>query len=60
MSVKLLTEHHLEFLSLTGGSACTVQARLSLHMSKWPYCWKSHGTAQLSHKFNCALQSRVV
>ena len=30
MSVKLLTEHHLEFLSLKGGC----QARLSLHLSK--------------------------
>ena len=30
MSVKLLTEHHLEFLSLKGG----IQARLSLHLSK--------------------------
>ena len=30
MSVKLLTEHHLEFLSLKGGC----KARLSLHMSK--------------------------
>ena len=30
MTVKLLTEHHLEFLSLKE----TVKARLSLHMSK--------------------------
>ena len=30
MSVKLLTEHHLEFLSLKE----TAQARLSLHLSK--------------------------
>ena len=30
MSVKLLTEHHLEFLSLKGA----VEARMSLHMSK--------------------------
>ena len=32
MSVKLLTEHNLEFLSLKGGS--NAQARLSLHLSK--------------------------
>ena len=32
MSVKLLTEHNLEFLSLKGGSSA--QARLSLHLSK--------------------------
>ena len=31
MIVKLLTEHHLEFLGLKGG--CT--ARLSLHLSKY-------------------------
>ena len=31
MSVKLLTEHHLEFLSLTRGG----KARLSLHLSKY-------------------------
>ena len=31
MSVKLLTEHNLEFLSLTGGYT---QAHLSLHLSK--------------------------
>ena len=30
MIVKLLTEHHLEFLSLKGAA----EARLSLHMSK--------------------------
>ena len=30
MSVKLLTEHHLQFLSLKGAA----QARLSLHLSK--------------------------
>ena len=30
MSVKLLTEHNLEFLSLKGAA----QARLSLHLSK--------------------------
>ena len=32
MSVQLLTEHHLEFLSLTGEEAA--DARPSLHMSK--------------------------
>ena len=32
MSVKLLTEHHLEFLSLKGGSAA--EARPSHHLSK--------------------------
>ena len=41
MSVRLLTEHHLEFLSLTGGcrgsSECT-------HV-KMTNCWKSHALA---------------
>ena len=44
MIVKLLTEHHLEFLSLKGG--CTGSSE-STHV-KIPHCWKSHVTAQLS------------
>ena len=32
MIVKLLTEHHLEFLSLKGG--LVTEARSSIHMSK--------------------------
>ena len=31
INIKLLAEHHLEFLSLKGG--CSEEARLSLHMS---------------------------
>ena len=42
MSVKLLTEHHLEFLSLKGG--CTGSSE-SIHV-KMPHCWKSHVVAQ--------------
>ena len=42
MSVKLLTEHYLEFLSLTGG--CTDSFE-SIHV-EMPHCWKSHATAQ--------------
>ena len=38
MRVKLLTEHHLEFLSLKGG--CTGSSE-STHV-KIPHCWKSH------------------
>ena len=35
MSVMLLTEHHFEFLSLTGGGGGgAAKARQSLHMSK--------------------------
>ena len=44
MIVKLLIEHHLEFLSLKGG--CTGLSK-STHV-KMPHCWKSHVTAQLS------------
>ena len=41
MTVKLLTEHHLEFLSLKGG--CTGSSE-SAHI-KMPHCWKSHVAA---------------
>ena len=43
MSVKLLTEHPLEFLSLIGG--CTSSSESTL--VKMPHCWKSHVAAQL-------------
>ena len=43
MIVKLLTGHHLEFLSFKGG--CTGLAESIL--VKMPHCWKSHATAQL-------------
>ena len=45
MSVKLLIEHHLEFLSLIGG--CTGLSESSL--VKMPNCWKSHVTAQKAY-----------
>ena len=43
MSVELLTEHHLEFLSLKGG--CTGSSEFTL--VKLPHCWKSHVTAHI-------------
>ena len=43
MSVKLLTEQYLEFLSLTGG--CTGSSESTL--VKMPHCWKSHVMAQV-------------
>ena len=43
MSVKLLTEHHLEFLSLKG--FCTGSAE-SIHV-KIPHCCKSHDPAHM-------------
>ena len=42
MIVKLLTEHHLEFLSLKGGCRGSSE---STHV-KMPHCWKSHALAQ--------------
>ena len=41
MSVKLLTEHHLEFLRLKGGCRGSSE---STHV-KMPHCWKSHALA---------------
>ena len=43
MIVKLLTEQHLEFLSLKGG--CTGSSE-STHV-KTPHCWKSHALAHM-------------
>ena len=43
MTVKLLTEHHLEFLSLKGG--CTGSSESTL--VEMPHCWKSHVMAQI-------------
>ena len=43
MSVKLLTEHHLEFLSLKGGFTGLSESILV----KMPHCWKSHVAAQM-------------
>ena len=43
MIVKLLTEHHLEFLILKRG--CTGSFE-STHV-KMPHCWKSHVLAQI-------------
>ena len=52
-SVKLLTEHHLEFLSLKGG--CTGSSKSTL--VKMTHCWKSHVKAYFvteSTKNSCA------
>ena len=43
MIVKLLTEHHLEFLSLKGGCRGSSESTLV----KMPHCWKSRVAAQL-------------
>ena len=44
MSVKLLTEQNLEFLSLKGG--CTGLSEST--PVKMPHCWKSHDAAHFS------------
>ena len=43
MIVKLLTEHHLEFLSFKGGCTDSFESTLV----KIPHCWKSHALAQM-------------
>ena len=48
MTSKLLTEQHLEFLSLKGG--CTGSSDSTL--VKLPHCWKSHVMAH----FICIFQ----
>ena len=42
MTVKLLTGHHLEFLSLKRGYTGSSESTLI----RIPYCWKSHVAAQ--------------
>ena len=43
MNVKLLTEHHLEFLSLKGGCIGSSESTLV----KMQHCWKSHVAAHI-------------
>ena len=52
MSVKLLTELHLKYLSLKGG--CTGSSE-STHV-KMPHCWKSHVTAHIERTILTLLQ----
>ena len=54
MNVKLLTECHLEFLSLKGG--CTGLSESTL--VKMPHCWKSHATAPMILKMDYIASSR--
>ena len=54
---KLLTEHHLEFLSLKEG--CRGLSEFT-HV-KMPHCWKSHATAQLSnYRIKCDRERKPV
>ena len=43
MTSRLLTEQHLEFLSLTGGYTGSSESTLV----KMPHCWKSHVVAEI-------------
>ena len=52
MIVKLLIEHHLEFLSLIAGCRGSSE---STHV-KMPYGWKSHALAHLI--YTCTFEQR--
>ena len=54
MTVKLLTEHHLEFLRLKGGCKGLSESTLV----KMPYCWKSRVRAHISMMLIIILASR--
>ena len=57
MSVKLLTEHHLEFLSIKGGCRGSSESTLV----KMSNCWKSHAAAQTSSAYCvCRINSNVL
>ena len=43
MFVKLLSEHHLEFLSLKGGYTCSSESTLV----KMSNCWQNHALAHI-------------
>ena len=53
LSIKLLTEHHLEFLSLTGGCKGSSESTLV----KMPHCWKSHVAAHIKEKIALLLKA---
>ena len=59
MIVKLLTEHHLEFLSFIEGGTGSSD---STHV-KMPHCWKYHAAAQmlllLTRLFDLLLQKYI-
>ena len=59
MTIKLLTEHYMEFLRLIGGCRGTSESTLV----KIPHCWKSHVTAHIvfapfpiQHSFLCSFK----
>ena len=54
ITLGLLTEHHLEFLSLKGGGTGSSESiHVKIHV-KMPHCWKSHAMAHMFYIFcNC-------
>ena len=48
MNIKLLTEHHLEFLRLKMGCRGLSESTLV----KMPHCWKSHVAAQIEPPYS--------
>ena len=57
MIVRLLTEHHLEFLSLKGG--CRGSSESTLSLVKMSNCWKSHAAAQFSVSLTRSTRNRL-
>ena len=55
-SIKLLTEHHLEFLCLTGG--CTGSSESTL--VKMPHCWKSRVAAHIPFGLRCPQSVKAI
>ena len=55
MIVKLLTEHHLEFLSLTGGCRGPSESTLV----KMSNCWKSHAAAHIVTHGNIVFNKKL-
>ena len=56
MNVKLLTEHHLEFLSLKEGYTGSSESTLV----KLPHCWKSHAAAHIVYIKCQMLQEKII
>ena len=56
MNIKLLTEHHLEFLSLKGGCTGSFESTLV----KMPHCWKSHVVAQFINNVTLTLMKDLL
>ena len=51
MTVKLLTEHQLEYLNLKIGCTCSYESTLV----KMSYCWKSHDVVLNMHRSYCMI-----